>query len=179
MLSLAALAFIPMLFENRRSMANERALRASGAGDPITIESSPVSRARISIALDWLALLLVAVAVAIAATGGATFRVAGTRITARSADRAVVAVLAVVALRVALDRRTRPFARTGSAAHRVRDVLYDPNRDDEPALESGARWRRRAIALAALALFGAVLLLPQLRHMDAVPDLGDPLFSIW
>jgi methyltransferase len=34
MLSLAALAFIPMLFENRRSMANERALRASGAIEP-------------------------------------------------------------------------------------------------------------------------------------------------
>ena len=33
-LSLAALAFIPMLLENRRSMTNERALRASGALEP-------------------------------------------------------------------------------------------------------------------------------------------------
>ncbi len=33
--------------------------------------------------------------------------------------------------------------------------------------------------MLGLAAFAAVLLYPQLRHMDSVPDLGDPLLSIW
>jgi hypothetical protein len=138
-----------------------------------------VSRARISIALDWLALLLLAVAIAIASTGGTIVRIAGTRITARSPERAAIAALAIVALRVALDRRTRPFAGTAAALRRIRGVLYDPDRDNVSALPDAGRWRRRALAAAGLAAFGGALLLPQLRHMDSVPDLGDPLFSIW
>jgi hypothetical protein len=138
-----------------------------------------VSRVRVSIVLDGLALLLVAAALAIAVTGGATFRVAGTRVTARSADRAMLAALAVVALRIARDRQTPPFAWAGPAARALRQRLYDPSRDDRPALPAETRWRRRGLALAGIVLFGAVLLFPQLRHMDAVPDLGDPLFSMW
>ena len=42
----------------------------------------------------------------------------------------------------------------------------------------------RAVAISrpgrrGFCAFAAVLLFPQLQHMDAVPDLGDPLFSIW
>ena len=34
-------------------------------------------------------------------------------------------------------------------------------------------------AAPASRVFAAVLLFPQLQRMDSVPDLGDPLFSIW
>jgi len=38
---------------------------------------------------------------------------------------------------------------------------------------------RRAWPPLALAIFTAAMLYPQLLRMDAVPDLGDPLFSMW
>lgn len=38
---------------------------------------------------------------------------------------------------------------------------------------------RRAWPPLALALFAVAMLYPQLLRMDAVPDLGDPLFSMW
>lgn len=38
---------------------------------------------------------------------------------------------------------------------------------------------RRAWPLLALAIFTAAMLHPQLLRMDSVPDLGDPLFSMW
>ena len=138
-----------------------------------------VPRPRISLALDWLALFLAAVCVAIALTGGGVFRVAGVRITARSVDRAALAVAAVVALRIILDRRTRPFAGAGGFAAKYRSLVYDPRRDEPAPLDHATRWRRRALATIGLCGFAAVLLYPQLQRMDAVPDLGDPLFSIW
>jgi hypothetical protein len=138
-----------------------------------------VPRSRLATGLDWLALVLIGAALAIALTGGTTFRIGGMRITARSADRAAMAALAVVVLRVSLDRRTRPFAGVPAALARVRDRLYDPTRDRPLATPSDGRWRRRGLALAGISAFGTVLLFPQLRQMYSVPDLGDPLLSIW
>jgi len=138
-----------------------------------------VSRSRLTNGLDWLALLLLLAALAIAFTGGLSFRVAGTRVTARSADRALLAAVVVIAFRAALDRRTRPLAGAPELWRRTRDRLYDGEADAVPALPSASRWKRRAVASAGLAAFAAVLLFPQLRQMDSVPDLGDPLFSIW
>jgi len=136
-------------------------------------------RPRISLVLDWLALFFAAVSVAIALTGGGVFRVAGARITARSVDRALLAVAAVVALRLIVDRRTRPFAGVGGVIAHYRDRVYDSRRDEPAPLDPSRRWRRRTAATIGLCGFAAVLLFPQLQRMDAVPDLGDPLFSIW
>jgi hypothetical protein len=138
-----------------------------------------VSRSRITHILDGLALVLVLAALAIALTGGFVLRIAGTKITARSAERPAVAAVLLVAARIAIDRRTRPLSGVGGLAARARDRLYDPAHDRVVALPAGATWRRRALASAGLSAFGAVLLLPQLRRLDSVPDLGDPLFSIW
>jgi hypothetical protein len=142
-----------------------------------------VPRPRAAVVLDWLALAAAVLAVVIALTGGSSFRIGGTRITARSPERAAFAVLAIVALRVAIDRRTRPFAGAPAVLRRIRDRVYDPRLDRVADRDDGAvdprRWRTRALALAGFCAFGGVLLLPQLLHMDSVPDLGDPLFSIW
>ncbi len=126
-----------------------------------------------------MALALVILAAAIALSGGLSVRLGGQRLTARSPDRAALAALAVVALRVALDRRTRPFAGVRPLARKVRDRVYVPLQD--PIVPSAARrpWRSRTVALAGFSVFAAVLLFPQLQRMDSVPDLGDPLFSIW
>jgi hypothetical protein len=138
-----------------------------------------VSRSRLTAVLDWLALTLIGITLAIALTGGTTFRVGGVRMTARSADRAALAAFAVMALRVALDRRTRPFAGASPWLTRIRQRLYRSSLDQPWPLPAEAVWRYRGAALAGICGFAAVQLLPQIRAMDSVPDLGDPLFSIW
>ena len=139
-----------------------------------------MQRPRAANALDSLALALVLVAAVIVLTGGFSLRVGGGRVTARSPDRAVLAALAVVALRLAIDRRTRPLASAPQLIRSIRDRVYVPLQDSvvEP-VEPRGLWRSRAMAAVGFCVFAAVLLFPQLRHMDSVPDLGDPLFSIW
>ena len=136
-------------------------------------------RSRLAHALDWLALALAVAALAIAITGGTVLRLGGGRLTARSWDRALVLAVAVLALRFVVDRRTGPFSSLPPLARRIRAVFYDPARDEVPPLPIDGRWRRRLLALAGLTGFAAALLWPQIRHMYSVPDLGDPLFSIW
>ena len=138
-----------------------------------------VQRSRAASALDWLALALVVLAAVIALTGGLSVRLGGQRLTARSPDRAVFAALAVVALRVALDRRTRPSCRHPPLARTVRDRVYVPLQDPVVPIGRSAAMAVSLLALAGFTVFAAVLLFPQLQRMDSVPDLGDPLFSIW
>ena len=99
--------------------------------------------------------------------------------TARSADRRPLALSVVIALRVALDRRTRPLANAPPLARRLRDRLYDRARDVVARDSGQSKWRRLSDGLRWCDAFAAVLLFTQLRRMDSVPDLGDPLFSIW
>jgi hypothetical protein len=139
-----------------------------------------VQRSRAADALDWLALALVIAAAAIALTGGTSARFGGIRFTARSPERALMAAVAVVALRVGLDRRSRPFASAPGLFRNIRHRVYAPLGDPEVTSgEPGAGGRSHAVVVAGFSAFAAWLLLPQLRHMDSVPDLGDPLFSIW
>ena len=139
-----------------------------------------MQRSRATTALDWLTLALVILPVAIAWTGGISVRIGGSRLTARSPDRAALAALAVLVCRVAIDRRTRPLANAPRLYRQLRDWVYDPVRDAVSAdvAPSASRSRRRFRLAAAIGFsaFAVVLLLPQLRHMDSVPDLGDPLF---
>ena len=52
--------------------------------------------------------------------------------------------------------------------------------DPEPLARSGpADWKRCGLAALGFAALGAVLLHTQLAQMRSVPDLGDPLFSMW
>ena len=62
--------------------------------------------------------------------------------------------------------------------HRAAGHLFRLDADpDVPSRPGG--WRRAGLAALGACAFGAVLLNAQLRHMDSVPDLGDPLFSMW
>lgn len=53
------------------------------------------------------------------------------------------------------------------------------NRSEGREGHPACTWREASLALLALCAVAAVLLHPQLARMRAVPDLGDPLFSIW
>jgi hypothetical protein len=136
-------------------------------------------RPRVAIALDWLALILAAAAVITAWTGGFYTVIGGIRLSIRNPDRLLVPAVVALGLRWWWFRGTvRPFGVEPARwqAWRARLFRLDADRLDVPALA----WPLRlALATFGVLIFGAVLLAPQLRHMDAVPDFGDPLFSIW
>jgi hypothetical protein len=138
-----------------------------------------VSRLRFTHALDWLAVFLAAVTIAIAIEGSLSLRLAGIRFTASTPYRALMAMLVVIAVRVALDRQTRPLDQLRSMLRWLRERYYRPDVDTPLALSDDTKWRRRGLALLGFCGFAAVLLYPQLRTLDGVPDFGDPLFSVW
>ena len=60
----------------------------------------------------------------------------------------------------------------------------DPLPFDERSLfNEGLTWPQRfarlALLVAGFSVLAAALTWPQVRHLDQVPDVGDPLFSIW
>ncbi len=139
-----------------------------------------MSRPRLVLVLDWLILALAALAVFIDTTGGFYTEFAGIRISARQTDRAVLAALAVWLVRWRLGSGIRPLnGRLAWVAH-VRDRLFDRTADPEPSLVRRAGWLRHLLlATLGLVAIGAVLMHTQLAQMRSVPDLGDPLFSMW
>ena len=135
-------------------------------------------RPRVAIGLDWLALTLAVVAVGMAWTGGFYTVIGGVRLSMRNADRALVPAAIALALRWWFAPGVRPFGveRPRWQQWRARVFAAAADARETPAWSA---WARAALATLGILLFGAILLQPQLRRMDAVPDFGDPLFSMW
>ncbi len=126
--------------------------------------------------LDWLILLFTSLSLSIALTGGSYVVLAGIRLSARGAVRPAVIALALAALRLAIDRRTPFLASTAADWCRRLRRVYRPDADD---VTNTVAWQTSLVAGAGLCVVGVVLLFPQIRHMDAVPDFGDPFLSMW
>ena len=135
-------------------------------------------RPRVAIALDWLALVLAVAAVLMAWTGGFYTEIGGIRLSSRNPDRALLPAAILLAIRWWWGSAVRPFGVERSRWQAWRALVFQPAADvvDVPAWP---RWTRAALATLGILVVGAVLLRPQLQHMDAVPDFGDPLFSMW
>jgi hypothetical protein len=128
-------------------------------------------------ALDVAIVLVLLAALVILLTGGFFTRVGGFRISGRSPDRALLVAVGLALVRVAVDRRRGFLGRNAEYWTRLR--TYWLQRDADPEMAGGASWTELALAALGISAVGAVLLYPQLRAMYSVPDLGDPLFSIW
>jgi hypothetical protein len=111
-------------------------------------------------------------------TGGVYAVLGGLRVSARNPDRALVAAVIVLAVRQWLAAGVTPFGVARPRWQQWRARLFQPAAD---AVDIPRRpvWSRAALATLGVLVFGAVLLHPQLQRMDAVPDFGDPLFSMW
>ena len=134
------------------------------------------SRRHVAIALDVLAIALAALAVGIGYYGGFILEVQDLRLSFRTPSRTLQWLVLVAGTRVWLDRRTGPFGiRRALGRQPILRSDADPFH-----LEATPGMARRA-ALASLGIAGAlvVLLHDQLLQPYSVPDLGDPLFSIW
>jgi hypothetical protein len=134
------------------------------------------SRRLIVIALDVLAVGLAVLWAAIINFGRIAFRVWGVRISAGTPRGVLLWLGAIVFVRLVFGRRIGPFG-MWSAQWRewIRSIDADPFLVRAPA----GFWRRTAFASLGIAAGLAILLHDQIRQMYSVPDLGDPLFSMW
>jgi hypothetical protein len=98
------------------------------------------------------------------------------RLSLTSTHRTLVAAVILLVYRFVRAPRVGPFGRWTPAWQQLLDTV-----EHEPLVVVNARgtWKRLAVAARGIAAALAVLLHDQLRHLDAVPDFGDPLFSIW
>ena len=128
------------------------------------------------VALDLLALALLLLARAILRTGGMAFDVASLHVSLGSPHRALLALFVVVVVRLIVTRRIGPFGLWSDRWQRLLDATVQ-----EPLVvdATAGAWRRALLASIGIGAALAVLLHEQVFHLDWVPDLGDPLFSMW
>lgn len=128
------------------------------------------------IGLDVLAVALLLLAQAIGRSGGFVFYISTVRVSVTSLHRASLAIAVVILIRAIVAPRVGPFGFwTGRWQQLIDTTIREPILVD-PAPH---RWRRAAAAALGLAAALGVLLHDQISHLDWVPDLGDPLFSMW
>jgi hypothetical protein len=136
----------------------------------------PSTRRPTVVGLDTLAALLLLLTAAIFSTGGFVFYADSVRVSLRSTHRSLLALFVVVVIRTIVAPRAGPFGRWTSRWQRLLDSIQ---REPMAVSASPGVWRRAALAALGIAAALGVLLHDQLRHLDRVPDLGDPLFSMW
>jgi hypothetical protein len=131
---------------------------------------------------DVLALSLVALAFAVALTTGIRTTIAGIFISVTSPIRPLVFAAVVAAIRHAAFRGPRLDRRLAA----TRWVEGTPLTRDPDMLPPNDRHARSpitgleiAVVTTVMVILTAVLTYPQIRHLDGVSDLGDPVFSIW
>ena len=128
------------------------------------------------VALDLLILAFVVVSVVVLDSGGVNLRLPGFRITAQTAWRPIAWSVGLLVLRLVIDRRTGPFTRTWSelAPH-----FGFGERASAALVAPVPRWRELLVVTGGLTLAVAAVLHEQVADFYLVPDLGDPLFSMW
>jgi hypothetical protein len=134
-------------------------------------------RTRFALWLDGLIVVALLLMLVIELTGGFFLHLNGVRLSGRSPDRALLAALGMLAVRLVIDRRS---AFLGAPAGWWRDIwnrVYV--REGHEVVRRPVRARDVVAAAAVLCAIGAALLREQLRSLYLVPDLGDPLFSMW
>jgi hypothetical protein len=132
---------------------------------------------RLARAADILAALLVVVGTIAMLTPGMEFQIGVVHLSIRSAWRPYLWALVVLGIRNWLVPKP---ATLGWLAKRARGPLPF---DERSLFGESLTWPQRIGRLALLVLGFSVLTValtwPQVRHLDSVPDMGDPLFSIW
>ena len=137
----------------------------------------PVSR--FAVAADWLVVALFLAGLGVAWIGGGVWHFGGLRLSVTSPTRLYIMTAALLALRHLLVPRPSVLALIVRGARAP--LALEEQRLFAP--RETAVWRRRIGGFAALtvgfAALVAALTWPQVRDLYSVPDLGDPLFSIW
>ena len=110
-------------------------------------------------------------------TDGMEFRIGFIHLSIRSAWRPYLWALLLLGVR---NWFVPEPASLNWLSRRARDPLpFDERSLFGEALTWPQRFARLALLVAGFSLLAAALTWPQVRHLDQVPDVGDPLFSIW
>jgi len=125
--------------------------------------------------LDAIGVSLVAAAALVAAGGGIRQTIGGLRISVTSPPRLLLAAAVVMVLRHALKRRPTLITRLRDAAAGL--ISRDEHRD--AVGKRSGRVRELLLVAGGMSLLTVFMTWPQAARMHAVPDLGDPVFSIW
>ena len=133
----------------------------------------PASFARWVALADAITLALLALAAVIVVTGGLRARVWGVTISLTGAWRPALCAAVIAAVRHAMCRDDSLWLRL----RRLFGPLGDPylERHDSAQLTP----RELAVVTGLMAAATLVMTYPQVRQLDSVRDLGDPLFSLW
>lgn len=129
--------------------------------------------------VDLLIVVTVTVSAIVILHGGIVGRVGGVLFTARSPERPIAAAVLLLIVRWLFARGFGPFGTNAGSIRRLVRSWIQPGADVPASAFGGPS--RRALGLAALgyAVVTILLLHVQLGQMRSVPDLGDPLFSMW
>lgn len=138
-----------------------------------------MSRSRAIFILDVVIVVLVVGAFAIWLTGGFYSEPFGFRVSARRIDRPFLAALVLAFVRWRVGRGEGFLRQPTERYLRLRTRVFQRGADETPVELRSRGWWHSTLAALGLLGIGAAQLRTQLRHMDSVPDLGDPLFSIW
>ncbi len=143
---------------------------------PVALET-PHHVPRLARAADILAAVLAIVGTFAMSTSGMAFQIGFIHLSIHSAWRPFLWALIVLGIRNWFVPRPATFEWLSRRAG-------GPLPFDEHGLfGESLTWRQRLGRLALLVLGFSVLAValtwPQVRHLDSVPDMGDPLFSIW
>jgi hypothetical protein len=131
-----------------------------------------------------LALVLATVGVLASATGGSTWRLGPLRIAVHSPWRPWLSAVVVLGIRSVFVPRPVSYSWLLDWRRFARALTAPLPFDEQQLFDAPSRsWARRLGELTLLVLVFSVLVAaltwPQVRHLDAIPDVGDPLFSIW
>ena len=127
--------------------------------------------------LDGLITVTLAAALVLSGGHGFSVEIGGREISAHSPVRLLAAAALLIICRWFFFRRAPVFGVRAARWSALRSTLLVA--DDASAAPSPIRLAHVLWATLGLCAVGAVLLFPQLDNMRAVPDLGDPLFSMW
>ncbi len=123
--------------------------------------------------IDAVILALLAAGLFVELTGGFYSEPFGMRVSARRPERPLLTALVIGFIRWRWLRSGEFFGRPVEFWRR----LFDRTADSLPVVVS-SRWHNIAV-FAGLVGIAGVMLNEQIRDMTGVPDLGDPLFSMW
>jgi len=125
--------------------------------------------------LDAIGVSLIAAAALVAASGGIRRTIGGVRISITSSSRLLIAAAVFILLRHAARRRPTLITRLRDLAARL--ISRDEHRDVFRK-QSGTP-RELLLVAGGMVLLTVFMTWPQAVRMDAVPDLADPVFSVW
>ncbi len=136
--------------------------------------------ARPAILLIDLLIVLAVAAVAMALmSDGIRGNIGGLRFSVRTPERPLALAAVLLAVRWWFARGAGAFGSAPGSAGRLARRWLVPGLDRPVAATADDVRRARTFAAIGYGAIAALLLHTQLAHMTSVPDLGDPVFSMW